>query len=115
MTITVTSLKLKSLWSFFRLSLHGLKISRQAKSQKGFINLKNTGAGYLHYTMTCWQTEEDAKLFARSGAHLAAMKEASKIATEVRIFTFSGEQMPNWKEAKTLLTEKGKVFTYAKN
>ena len=113
MTITITSLKLKSLWGFFGLSLHGLKISLQAKKQKGFISLKNTGSGYLHYTMSCWQSEEDAKLFARSGAHLVAMKESSKIATEIRIYAFSGEQMPNWKDAKALVMEKGKVFSYS--
>jgi len=113
MVITITSLKLKSLWNFFRLSLHGLKISQQAKGHKGFIKLKNTGAGYLHYTMTCWQSEEDAKLFARSGAHLTAMKETSKIATEVRIYTFSGDQMPDWKTAKSLVMTKGKVFSYS--
>lgn len=114
MTITITSLKLKSLWNFFSLSLYGLKISQQAKRQKGFIKLKNTGAGYLHYTMTSWEREEDAKFFARSGAHLEAMKDAAKIATEVRIYTFSGEQMPTWKEAQALVIEKGKVFTYSK-
>ena len=115
MTITITSLKLKSLWNFFSLSLYGLKISRQAKRQKGFIKLKNTGAGYLHYTMTCWEQEEDAKLFARSGAHLDAMKDASKIASEVRIYTFSGKQMPSWKEAKVLVMQKGKAFSYSRN
>lgn len=115
MTITITSLKLNSLWNFFRLSLHGLKISQQAKNQKGFIKLKNTGAGYVHYTITCWENEEDAKLFVRSGAHLSAMKEASKIATEVRIYTYSNDQMPGWKEAKALVMENGKVFSYSRS
>lgn len=115
MTITITSLRLNSLWNFFSLSLHGLKISKQAKSHKGFIKLKNTGAGYLHYTITSWQNDEDARVFARSGAHLNAMKEASKIATEVRIYTFSGEQIPDWGEAKTLVMEKGKIFSYSKS
>jgi heme-degrading monooxygenase HmoA len=113
MVVTITSLKLKSLWGFFRLSLYGLKISRQTKNQAGFINMKNTGSGYLHYTMSCWQREEDAKNFARSGAHLDAMKEASKIAAEIRVYTFVSEKMPSWKEAKTLVTEKGKVFSYS--
>jgi hypothetical protein len=113
MTITITSLKLKSLWNFFSLSLYGLKISQQAKRQKGFIKLKNTGAGYLHYTMTSWEREEDAKFFARSGAHLDAMKGASKIAAEVRIYTYSADKMPEWKEAKALIIEKGKVFAYS--
>jgi hypothetical protein len=113
MIITITSIKLKSLWHFFRLSYFGFTIVGQTKSQKGFIKLKNTGSGYLHYTMSCWQQEEDVKLFARSGAHLHAMRQAAKISTEVRIYTFAGEKMPDWKDAKTLVMEKGKVFTYS--
>ena len=112
MVITVTSIRLKSWWLFFQLSLHGLKISQQLKSQKGFIKLKNTGFGYLHFTMSAWESEEDVKRFYREGAHLAAMKQASKIATETRTFTYQDEILPKWKEAKQLLIEKGKVLRF---
>jgi hypothetical protein len=113
MTITITSIRLKSLWHFFKLSYLGLQIVRQTKNLKGFIEMKNTGAGYLHYTISCWQHEEDTKFFARSGVHLDAMKQAAKISTEVRIYTFVSEEMPDWKEAKRLVMENGKVFTYS--
>ena len=113
MIITITSIKLKSLWHFFKLSYFGLTIVRQTKDQKGFITMKNTGSGYMHYTMSCWEHEDDVKLFARSGAHLHAMKQAAKISTEVRVYTFTGEEMPNWNEAKVLVMQKGKVFSYS--
>ena len=110
MVITITSIRLKSWWRFFQLSLHGLKISQQLRSQKGFIKLKNTGFGSLHFTMSAWESEADLKRFYREGAHLNAMKRASVIATETRTFTYTAEKLPKWKEAKQFLTEKGKVL-----
>ena len=80
--------------------------------QKGFIEMKNRGFGYLHFTLSVWDSETDAKNFARSGAHLEAMKESWKLATEIRIYTFRGEKIPDWRKAKRLLNESGKVFSF---
>jgi hypothetical protein len=113
MVITITSLKLRHWWGFFRLSLRGLKILRQTRSQKGFIEMKNTGLGYLHFTLSAWESEADAKNFARSGAHLEALKESRRLATEIAIYTFRGERLPDWKAAKRLLAEHGRVIAFA--
>jgi heme-degrading monooxygenase HmoA len=110
MFITITSIRLKSWWRFFQLSIHGYKITGQLRQQKGFIKLKNTGFGYLHFTMSAWESEADIKKFYREGAHLAAMKRASAIATETRTLTYQAESLPGWKDAKQLLLEKGKVL-----
>jgi heme-degrading monooxygenase HmoA len=112
MVISVTYIKLRKLHYFFRLSYHGMHIMKQAKSQKGFIGMKNTGFGYNHYTLSAWETKEDVIDFSKSGAHLNAMKEGSKLASEIRIFTFDDFVMPEWKEAKDLLFANGKVIKY---
>lgn len=112
MFVTITSLKLKSVWGFFKLSLFGLKISNQAKKEKGFIAMKNTGFGYHHYTLTQWQTEDDLKRFSRSGEHLNAMKKSGTLATEIRTYTYAADRMPNWNTAKKLLIENGKSLTF---
>ena len=114
MVITITSLELRHWWDFFKLSLWGLKIVRQTKTQKGFIEMKNTGFGYLHFTLSAWETEADVKNFARSGAHLEAMKQSRKLATEIRIYTFRSDEIPDWKDAKRLLFERGKVLSFDK-
>ena len=113
MFVTVTSLKLKSVWGFFKLSLFGLKISNQAKKEKGFVAMKNTGFGYLHYTLTQWQREEDLKRFARSGEHLTAMKKSATLANEIRTYTYASDRMPDWNSAKKLLIENGKSVTFS--
>jgi hypothetical protein len=112
MFVTVTSLKLRSIWGFFKLSMFGLKISNQAKKEKGFVAMKNTGFGKMHYTLTQWQTEEDLKRFARSGEHLIAMKESAKLASEIYTYTYSSDTLPDWGTAKKELMAKGKPITF---
>jgi hypothetical protein len=112
MHVTVTSLKLRSFWGFFKLSLFGLKISQQAKAEKGFLAMRNTGFGLMHYTLTHWQSAEDLKRFAHSGQHMEAMKSSAKLATEIRTYTYESATMPDWATAKKLLLEKGKLVQF---
>ncbi len=74
--------------------------------------MKNTGFGYFHYTVSVWQSAEDAKAFAHSGAHLEAMKKAKSLASEVRICSFEGEKIPKWSEAKKLVQTQGRLIKY---
>lgn len=112
MIVTLTSIRLKSVWYFFKLSWFGLKISQQAKLQTGFIQLKNTGFAYMHFTCSAWQDETAMKEFARSGAHLEAMKNSASLAEEIRTYTFETDHLPDWTQVKTLLAEKGKALHY---
>lgn len=112
MIITVTSIKLRSVWHYFKLTMLAFKIVKQLKSEKGFINMKNTGFGYDHYTLSVWKSTDDLKRFSRSGAHAEAMKHTKNIATEVRTYTYSSDHVPDWKEVKKLLTENSKVLNF---
>ena len=112
MIVTVTSIRLKKWWFFFRLSYFGLLITRQLQKEKGFIKMKNTGFGMMHYTLSAWESEEDVKRFYKQGAHLQAMKQASSIAIETRTYSYSSEKFPDWREAKGLLKEKGKTLKW---
>ena len=112
MIVTITSLKLKSIWKFFSLSMYALNILKQTKNQKGMIQFKKTGLGMTHYTMTSWESEADMRAFAGSGAHLQAMKDSKKIASEIRVYTFETDKLPNWNEAKNLLFEKGRLTKF---
>ncbi len=112
MIITLTSIKLKSAWFFFKLSWYGLNISLQCKKAPGFLLIKNTGFAYDHFTMSAWKSETDMKAFARSGAHLTAMKQSAQLANEIRTYTYEGDKLPTWKEAKELLNQKSKRLYY---
>jgi hypothetical protein len=113
MIITITSLRLRSLWQFFRLSWFGFKIYQKAKGQKGNLLMHNTGFGYMHYTLSAWENEEAMRAFAYHGSiHTDAMKESRKLSTEIKTYTYQAEQVPDWKTAKRLVAEKGKVLSF---
>jgi heme-degrading monooxygenase HmoA len=112
MVITLTSITLRSVWKYFQLTNNARKIMMQAKKSKGFVRMKNTGWGKLHYTLSVWESVDDLKQFARSGAHLAAMKVSQSLSTELATYTYETDHIPNWKEAKALLVEKGKVLHF---
>ena len=112
MIVTITSLRLKRFWGFFKLSWYGFKINKQARREKGFVKMKNTGFGKLHYTISQWQSEDDLKRFARSGAHLKAMKESSQLASEIITYSFPSENFPSWGDAKVRLQENGKRLEF---
>jgi len=111
MKITITSIRLRSPFKFFPLSLYALHILRQLKSTN-CIEFKKTGLWTMHYTMTLWKSEEDLKAFAASGAHLEAMQKGAKIASEIRTLTMDAAQLPDWKTAKAMLLKQGSVVKY---
>ncbi|MFT5820682.1 MAG: hypothetical protein ACI8ZM_001927 [Crocinitomix sp.] len=112
MKVTVTSIELKGPLKFFVLSTTALKIVKQLKASQ-YKAFKKKGFWTKHYTMTLWNTEDELKAFAQSGAHLEAMKIGKQIAKEIRTITVDADSLPNWKTAKMLL-ENGKVIRYEK-
>lgn len=110
MKVTITLIELKGPFKFFLLSILAIKIVKQLKATncKAF---KNRGFWTKHYTMTLWSSEKELKDFAASGAHLEAMKSSKKIAKEIKTITIEAIKLPNWSEAKQLLTQ-GKVIKF---
>lgn len=112
MHITITYVRLKKWWHYFPLSYRAMKITLQMRKEPGLVAMKNTGWGYLHYTLSAWETPEDLKRFARRGAHLDAMKKSRDIASEVGTYTYEGDGLPDWKTAKARVMENAKVIRF---
>lgn len=110
--ITITSIRLKSWWRFFELLRLSIAALEQLKNQNGFITMKRSGFGYRHYTLSVWQSEVALKAFAKEGAHRVAMSRTAAIASEVVTYTYHGEVLPVWKEARKLLLQRGHVLTF---
>lgn len=102
MKITITSIALKNPFKFFILSRKALGIVLQLKNTD-CVKMKKTGFWTTHYTMTLWNNETDMKAFARSGAHLEAMKMSGQIAKEIKSLTIDATTFPDWKTAKAML------------
>lgn len=110
MKATITSIELKGPLKFFALSSSALQIIRQLRTTN-CKDFKKRGIWTTHYTMTLWNTEDELKHFASSGAHLEAMKAGKRIAKEIRTVTIDADSLPNWKEAKRIL-KKAKAIKY---
>lgn len=110
MKATITSIELKNPFKFFALSASAFKILKQLKTTN-YKDFQKKGFWTTHYTMTLWENEKDLQEFAKSGAHLDAMKMSKQIAKEIRTVTIETDVLPTWKEAKELL-KNGKVFVY---
>ncbi len=110
MKVTLTAITLKDPFHFFLLSSQALRILAQLRSTdcKAF---KKKGVWTKHYTMTLWDSEEQLRAFAQSGAHKEAMQKSKRIAREIRTFTYDAEVLPTWAEAMRLL-EKAKVLRF---
>ena len=111
MKATLTSIELKNIFKFFPLSMYAMNILKQLNATD-CVEFKKTGMGKMHYTMTLWNNVEELKNFARSGAHLDAMKKGAKIAREIRTLTIDADKLPDWTEAKLLLVTQGKALRF---
>lgn len=111
MIVVITSLKLKTPFHFFALSLNALRITRQLKATT-YVAFKSRGFWTMHYTMSLWETNEEMKEFARSGAHLEAMKKSATIAKEIRTLSVEVPSLPSWKEAKEMLLKEGRLLRF---
>ena len=110
MKATITSIELKGPLNFFALSANALNIIKQLKATN-YNDFKKRGIWTKHYTMTLWNNESELKEFAKSGAHLDAMKKSKQIAKEIRTITIDTDTLPSWDEAKKLL-ENARVLTF---
>ncbi|TXE11223.1 DUF3291 domain-containing protein [Algoriphagus aquimarinus] len=110
MKATITSIELKGPLTFFALSSKAFRIIKQLKATN-CKDFKKKGIWTKHYTMTLWNNEAELKEFAKSGAHLEAMKVSSQIAKEIKTINIDTTALPNWEEPIILL-ESGKVFKY---
>lgn len=109
--LVVTYIRLRNPLKFFTLSAKALGIMRQAKSSPGNQGFKNTGFWLDHYTMTLWDSKDDAVNFAKAGAHKEAMKISGEISSEIRTAFVDQESFLSWKDAKKAL-EEGKVLRF---
>ena len=112
MKVTITSIELKGPLKFFALSSRAMQVVKQLKATD-CKQYKAKGFWTKHYTMTLWNNETELKDFARSGAHLEAMKASADMAKEIRTLTIDASELPSWNDAIAML-QNGKILTFNK-
>ncbi|MGI9549742.1 MAG: hypothetical protein ACR2MT_00975 [Aurantibacter sp.] len=61
--------------------------------------------------MSLWRNDKDIKEFILNGEHLYAMKDARKVAKEIKTLNIEADIMPSWIEARSLLEKQGKIIS----
>lgn len=111
MIISITCLKLKSPLKI----LQFIRLSGKIFKQLGTTNckgVKTRGFWKNYYTITQWESYEDMRQFAMSGAHQGAMKLSKDLSEEMLILSIEQDDLPSWKEMKYLLQQEGSIYRY---
>ncbi len=111
MTVVITLIELKNPLKFFALSYNALQIIKQMKNTP-VVQYKSTGFWTSHYTLSLWNNKEDMQAFARSGAHLEAMKQSAKLSNKIITLSIEANALPDWETAKKRLRAEGKILTF---
>ena len=105
MFISITYIKVKSIWkvpSFFK---HVGNINRQIAQAEGVIATRLKGGLSKNYTITAWESKEAMLNFRNNGAHLEAMKATRFISNEYASCHYEADELPGWKEALKMVYE----------
>lgn len=111
MLISVTCLKLRSPFRIPQLIRHSAGIFKQLESTN-CLSVKTRGIWKNHYTMTYWDSYEDMRDFAKSGAHKEAMKMSKILAKEIQVLSFEQDDAPSWQDVRKFLKEDGSIYRY---
>jgi hypothetical protein len=106
--ISLTGLKPKGFFAYFRFWLLAIPSFRQAQTALGNLYCDVKKVQEYQCTITAWESRELMLNFMRSGAHLKAMKAFHQIAIGPT-YGYESETIPSWEEAYALLMEKGKM------
>lgn len=109
MYVSVTGLKVKSVWQLPRFWWHALRSYRQAQKAPGVRHVSVRHVDGYQHTLTAWDSRADMLKFIRSGAHLLAIRAFRTIASG-RTFGFESETLPSWEKAVTLWRDKGRDY-----
>ena len=106
MIISITHLKLKSVWKLFPMMGLSMRIFNELKVNEECQHYSARNSLFDHYTLTAWKNEEDLRNFVNGFSHKKAMKRTAELAAEVNTVTLRMDEVPNWTEAKRLLKSK---------
>ena len=105
--VSITGLKIKRVWHVPIFWSHALKSMAQAKAAAGNISADARTINGVHHTLSVWTARDAMRAYLASGAHLAAMRVFSKIATG-KVVGYHAPQAPDWAEVHAIWQEKGR-------
>ncbi|MEP2025676.1 MAG: hypothetical protein ABJH98_04220 [Reichenbachiella sp.] len=110
MYVSITRLKLKSIWLLPRFARQSNKAAQQAKAAPGNLKVKLSNRWFRYfYTITHWNSKQAMQQFMINGDHKEAMQHWNKYASEVKAHGYETDQPPNWKDARLIMENEGRT------
>jgi Domain of unknown function (DUF3291) len=110
--ISVTRLRVRSVFYLLQFFWHTFKVQRQAKSAPGMLGGRLILEAHLvFWTATVWESEAAMRAFRSSGAHMRAMPKLLDWCDEASYVHWEQEsaELPSWAEAHRRMVTEGKL------
>src|SRR4030095_958746 len=110
--ISVTRLRVRSVFYLPQFLWHTFKSQRQAKHAPGMLGGRlMLEAHWAFWTATVWGSEEAMRAFRSSGAHMKAMPKLLDWCDEASYVHWEQEhaELPSWAEAHRRMVTEGKL------
>ena len=110
--ISVTRLRVRSIFYLPQFFWHTFRVQRQAKSSPGMLAGRlMLEAHWVFWTTTVWETEAAMRTFRSSGAHMKAMPKLLDWCDEAAYVHWEQEspELPSWAEAHRKMVTEGKL------
>jgi hypothetical protein len=110
--ISITRLRVRSLWFMPGFALYAIQIRRQVRSAAGFQDGSLLGDRSLTFwTMTSWDSEESMRRYMTAGAHRKAMPKLMDWCDEASMVHWEQSEAvpPSWTEADRRMRAEGRA------
>lgn len=105
--VSVTGLRLRSVWVWPRFAWHAVRSMRQARTAEGNLFADARRIDGVHHTLTVWTSRDAMRAYLVAGAHLEAMK-AFKDIGEGTTVGYTADAVPTWWSALAVLETDGR-------
>ena len=109
--VSVTRLRIRSLWFMPRFALHAVSSLRQCRRASGFVDGSLLPDRKLTFwTMTLWQEQAAMHAYMAGGSHLKAMPKLLEWCDEASIVHWHQDDAatPSWEEADRRMRTQGR-------
>ena len=110
--VSVTRLRIRSVWFMPRFALHALNSLRQCKHASGFLNGSLLPDRKLTFwTMTLWENQAAMRAYMTGSAHLKAMPKLLVWCDEASIVHWTQDDvtLPSWEVAAQRMRTQGRL------
>ncbi|ULO07630.1 DUF3291 domain-containing protein [Paenibacillus sp. 19GGS1-52] len=107
MLISVTRVRVKSMWAFPYFIYHIVRSTKQLNMAAGLLYSDLTRDSWrVGWTMSVWENKDRMLEYRNHGNHAKAMRISRRIGDELEAVHWEAETIPSWEEAKIRLHQK---------